>query len=145
MGALILLMVMLIGLIAVAISLGIWLFALSNIKEKAEKRKVETRCTTTSLVLWVLIFFFPVSYGQSGSNYDAWFAIWTTKTALIVFTPSILAILFSISSRRRRRAITTRDVPAYDSLADAMTDQKAGRAGAAPPPPSFPVSPRSGC
>lgn len=127
MGGLILLMVVLMGIIAVPLSLAIYYVALSTIKGKGARRAVETRCTSTSIFMWVLIFFFPVSYGQSGSNYEMWFAIWATKTALIIFVPSVLVILFSFSFYLGKKKSRSKEQRTYDSLAKAVEVQKAGK------------------
>ena len=122
MGAIIILLVMIMALVAVPISIAIWAFSLNRIKNTDVRKKIESRSTTISLILWVIIFLFQVDYGSSGSNYSIWLEIWMTKIAIIIFNPSFLALIFSITTPQNLRVLNS-DTQ-YNSLSDAIQAQK---------------------
>lgn len=124
MGALILMLVLIMGVIAFPISLTIWFISLNRIKNSTLKRQVESKSTSIAFVIWIIIFFFPVDYGSSGSNYQTWLDIWMIKTALIIFIPSILALIFSSFALKNDIDLEVNSKSSYSSLSAAIAAQQ---------------------
>jgi hypothetical protein len=123
MGAIILFTVLMSGLISVPISLVLWVFFRRNIVDPQLRKRIDTKCTTLSLFIFAVIFFFPVDYGPAGSNYDTWVTIWLTKTLLIIFTPPILAFIFTRGISLQTNTEEMQPSVYYGSLDDAIKAQ----------------------
>jgi len=127
MGIVIVFIVGLAGLVGFWLSLGLWGLAITSIKDLEARKKIESRCTTTSLVLGLLIFFIPIDPGPSGSNYTGWLSIAVTKTLLIIFLPSSLAAISAIIHRLLpRNTVPESQRTSYASLAEAIEAQTGG-------------------
>ena len=96
MGILVLAIVSVFAFAAMRLSMNIIFKCMDKVQTPEFKKKIRLAMFIVTPILWVMIYFYPVSYGGPPKVLNLWLINWSVKAVCYFMSPALVAVLLTI-------------------------------------------------